>query len=525
MTTARVGIDITANDNTSTAFLSAIKNVKKLDQATASVVNRQRILSFQLNDVFTQLSTGTGAFQVLAQQGPQIAQLYGFGNGGVGAAFRDLGSMMWTVAKRVGPLAAVAGGLAAGLTYEVNQATGETYSMGEVFTATMEVMSQSVTALLLPAIRSVEPEANSVFGSVMNKAKSYGNLLIGVNMAWLEVLKRGLSELPDVFKYAGAAAANFFIQQIENMINGAARLLNVFTSGINRMFEKLPEHLQPGKIGQIGKWVLPKFDTGALKAQVNNPFKGLGGDLGAIVGKDYIGALASAIGNQAAQDRLKAAAKTPALKALKPHPLQRATKDKPDKAYGFKDISQNFSAIEQGFDSLTAVSDIFQNSLTQAFDSVADGTTKVSKAFGNMGRSILADVGKMFLNQGIKSLFAPDNSPYGGGGGLITNLLGGLFGGFRAAGGPVNAGQGYVVGENGPEWFEPNASGRIISNSGLAAGASSGGGGVTIIDQRSNAPAIEQSVDSDGRIRLIVRDAMRSELPAAMVQARRRGQI
>jgi len=46
---------------------------------------------------------------------------------------------------------------------------------------------------------------------------------------------------------------------------------------------------------------------------------------------------------------------------------------------------------------------------------------------------------------------------------------------FKAEGGPVNRGAGYIVGERGPEMFVPNTSGTIVPNSGL----SMAGGGVT----------------------------------------------
>ena len=54
----------------------------------------------------------------------------------------------------------------------------------------------------------------------------------------------------------------------------------------------------------------------------------------------------------------------------------------------------------------------------------------------------------------------------------ITGLFGAPFGGFRQAGGPVQSGQAYIVGEAGPELFVPNANGAIIPNGG-------GGGGST----------------------------------------------
>lgn len=59
------------------------------------------------------------------------------------------------------------------------------------------------------------------------------------------------------------------------------------------------------------------------------------------------------------------------------------------------------------------------------------------------------------------------------------NIGGGVK--VRALGGPVYRGEGYIVGEKGPEWFEPEQSGRIIPNSMLgrsvAQSSLSGGGG------------------------------------------------
>jgi len=65
----------------------------------------------------------------------------------------------------------------------------------------------------------------------------------------------------------------------------------------------------------------------------------------------------------------------------------------------------------------------------------------------------------------------------GVGGGGLGGFISGLFGGFRAGGGPVSAGRGYIVGENGPEWFQPGGSGQILPNAALR---SMSGGGVTI---------------------------------------------
>ena len=64
----------------------------------------------------------------------------------------------------------------------------------------------------------------------------------------------------------------------------------------------------------------------------------------------------------------------------------------------------------------------------------------------------------------LRALFhTPSGGSFGAGlinglGSLVTSLLG-LPG--RATGGPVSAGRGYIVGENGPELFVPSGAGRI----------------------------------------------------------------
>jgi hypothetical protein len=70
---------------------------------------------------------------------------------------------------------------------------------------------------------------------------------------------------------------------------------------------------------------------------------------------------------------------------------------------------------------------------------------------------------------GIGGLFGGGDSDSDSGGAFFASL----FGGARAAGGPVSAGNAYLVGENGPEPFLPSTSGTILPNSSL------GGGGDT----------------------------------------------
>ncbi|ADH91616.1 phage tape measure protein [Ancylobacter novellus DSM 506] len=87
----------------------------------------------------------------------------------------------------------------------------------------------------------------------------------------------------------------------------------------------------------------------------------------------------------------------------------------------------------------------------------------------------LAKVGDKLLGMALDGLFNPVGS---GPGGLLGSLLG-SFGGSKAVGGPVNAGQIYRVGERGPEMFVPDVAGRIVPNHAMAGGGRGGAMAVT----------------------------------------------
>lgn len=75
--------------------------------------------------------------------------------------------------------------------------------------------------------------------------------------------------------------------------------------------------------------------------------------------------------------------------------------------------------------------------------------------------SAMADIARAAISNGIGAL--------GGGGALSlgASVAAALFGApGRATGGPVSAGRAYRVGERGPEWFVPTASGRVETGGG-----------------------------------------------------------
>lgn len=102
-------------------------------------------------------------------------------------------------------------------------------------------------------------------------------------------------------------------------------------------------------------------------------------------------------------------------------------------------------------------------------------------ALENALNRVLDKLLEIGLQSAITGLFG---APGTASGGSLGGVFSSLFGGFRAAGGPVSAGRPYVVGERGPEMIVPASSGFVIPNHQLG-----GGGGVKVSINNQNAPA------------------------------------
>ena len=93
----------------------------------------------------------------------------------------------------------------------------------------------------------------------------------------------------------------------------------------------------------------------------------------------------------------------------------------------------------------------------------------------------------------------------------IGSWLGGLF---RAEGGPVEAGQPYIVGERGPEWFVPDRGGTLLPN-GMAPGG-------PVVHQTINIDARGADAGVEARLRLLAGQIAR-QASAMTLDAIRRG--
>lgn len=155
------------------------------------------------------------------------------------------------------------------------------------------------------------------------------------------------------------------------------------------------------------------------------------------------------------------------------------------------------------------------DALRQGFEDIGvaalDGSKSFKQAVGQMLKDIAILILRLYvLKPLIEAVFGPQG---GGGGGILGSILGPIFGGGKASGGPVSAGRVYRINENGQEFFAPSVNGTIIPNS--AGMPRSGGGGVSVafsIDARGAA------ADTDIRIESAIRRSIPQIVTAAVKQ-------
>lgn len=116
-------------------------------------------------------------------------------------------------------------------------------------------------------------------------------------------------------------------------------------------------------------------------------------------------------------------------------------------------IEDNKESFQSFFDLVKVIAPYFGGALKLAIQGIGIALSAVVR--------IVAE-----LIDGFR-LAASIGSKIGGAIGAVA----GVFGGGRAAGGPVSAGTTYLVGEKGPELFTPSAAGRIIPNSSMGGGS------------------------------------------------------
>jgi hypothetical protein len=173
-----------------------------------------------------------------------------------------------------------------------------------------------------------------------------------------------------------------------------------------------------------------------------------------------------------------------------------------------KEVVAALPRINPELDRLERLADSVGSSFENAFMSAVDGTMSVKDAFRSMARDIIAELYRVFVVKQITGFIS----------GMVMGIGGKPVQGPmlpKAVGGPVSAGQPYLVGERGPELMIPSSNGKIIPNNQL------GGGGSIIVNQTINvSTGVQQTVRSEIRNMLPM---ISESAKGAVLDAKRRG--
>jgi hypothetical protein len=180
-------------------------------------------------------------------------------------------------------------------------------------------------------------------------------------------------------------------------------------------------------------------------------------------------------------------------------------------------IELNDTSLKKYISTISSVADALDNmavrslvNLEDALVGVMMGTMSVKDAFKSMAASIVQDLIRIQIQQSITKPLGEAISGAGG----FSAIFSSIFGGGKALGGTVNAGEAYMVGEKGAEMFVPGKTGTIVPNNQL-------GGSGAVVNQTINiSTGVSQTVRAEvmGMLPRIVESTK-----AAVADANRRG--
>jgi ketosteroid isomerase-like protein len=195
-----------------------------------------------------------------------------------------------------------------------------------------------------------------------------------------------------------------------------------------------------------------------------------------------------------------------AIKSLAASGVPEAIAKMEELGLGVEEVADKFK------DQLSAAVTSFGDTLT---DALATGAVSLNN-FKDYFNQFLDDILRAIIQKNITAplmdqIDAVIQKLAGSGG--LTDALSGIFGDwsgssggswfdnlvswgsdfFKAKGGPVKGNQSYMVGEQGPELFTPNSSGRITPNHELSGGG--GGGGTSNINFNINAVSTRDGIE------------------------------
>lgn len=263
-----------------------------LDANSAAQQRNNAVLALRRNLMFQMVDIGQGIpllFQSpvhgllnLGNQMAQIGQSY-YGQGGMGAALRDMGGMLGGLVTRIWPVAAAAAvvGIAlAGLTREINKTSKETVSLGDTALATWQIITEGLYSLVKPAVDAVSPWFEAAWDRVVEATAGSFNMMARGIYIFLAQVELVAASIKNVFNLTWEDVANFGIDRMQDLINSIMVDVNAF----RRLFgaEALKLDLTPHKFEGGGGWskeAIEKYNARVSTIQDNDYARGFFSDV------------------------------------------------------------------------------------------------------------------------------------------------------------------------------------------------------------------------------------------------------
>ena len=548
----KISVDHTQVDN-------ARRSVRELgDEANRTVKKTKRFaavglqqVGYQAGDFAVQVQGGTNALVALGQQGSQLLGILGPFGAVAGAALAIGTSIMLakSATKELSFDFKKFGGDMSKLFAPAKpliDAIGEGFKwMGQMAMIAINGLITGTAKLFtiishLPAVTKEAITRSSlwfqklgywmdIYGEQMNI--SFNNKLIdmkdGIAMwshgveqqfngliAYVSAMWQGLADkMVNTFVNMGVAVA----KTIEDLLNSMVGQINKLSEAINSV---LPERFKDYGLGTVGNF---NFASGLQKTTVKSF-----GEIGEQASQAFWDAYnntAYNIPDVSNETRIIKNAEERLFRAAEMLSRVQADLNLPNKAledmYAALDGIQSIDlgsyfewvakkAKDTG-DKIAhkyqSISDTIKSSMEDAFMSIVDNTSTVADAFKTMAVAIIKELYKVLVVQQIVGSYDLNK-------GTGSGIVGAIMSGFRAGGGPVEAGKTYVVGEKGPELFTAPSNGKITPNGQLS------GGNVTVV----------QNINVSTGVQATVRAEIRQMMPqiaesakGAVLDAKRRG--
>lgn len=544
----------TAALNSIAAYKGSAQQIGQMSRASRGAELRLQQMFFQVNDIGVSLAGGMNPFVVMAQQGTQIAQIYGFGNGGVGGIFRDLGKLVGGVLGRFPVITAAiaAGTLAvAGMTREINKTSDVAVTFGDTALAVWQVIRDGIWSFIKPAVDKISEWFWWAWDQVVAGVKWVGNTLInGVRLA-VEGVRFYVGAVPDLFRGAWEGAKGFVFGSLASMLEGVNSFLTSVTDGLNSTFNL---ELSGPSGGMAAK--LREQEAAANKAAEEADasravrFKKMVENMVTIVNSDPLGQFFDSVGDRAgqnarnrmAEDEKPGGGKTEEKNKVdeliqslereltvlrETDPVKKQMLEYSEQLAGATDLERaavealvtQLDAAKNGWESVSIslrtyaeeamntgkeVGEAIVNAFNQAEDAIVEFAKTGKFSFRDFASSVIEDLLRIAVRSWILGPIANAMglSLGGGGGGLLANANGNAFDRGRvvpfATGGivdrptffPMSGGTTGLMGEAGPEAIMP------LTRIGGRLGVQSQGGGGQV--------AVRVHVDQDGNWRAAV---------------------